>query len=761
MCRVCRARGLIRGARHGGGPNGLTVVHGPLPVVDHDDDGEDDILCSVATADDDAHATTFPPSPPRTVRVVVGAGVAGTCCAEELCRLRPEDAVILVTIGDVVKSVQHVEKVTRNIEVFDVVERPVSALGHENLTVYRAHAVAMDRLKKELYLEREDQEDSKIGKRDHEEEEAKQTLSGFKPRDVKTWTLRYDQLVVCSGAAPRGIFSSSQKQTTEENQTQTQTQTQTQNKTAAAVTVTVRDVESVCELRQRLRTARRALLVGNGGIAMELADALCRASGSASTGGSVSKISKHVSLNKEKDQLHTRELVWAAKHCTIGDAFFDRDASAFLQTLAERSGCMQDACATGASRLGSNERGGGGWKNEKHADGEGNGASLSAGTGKRVKRKRGTHETEGTVSRPNSPTAVLSRETAFGNAAGPDWVSRLGAGVRGKHGSGNSGCEKFGLKILNDVHLVDVEAWGGVEEGKERGDEGDAKEKEGKYGTETETETEKWPAVAVLSDGRRLGVDVIVAATGVDASVRVDWLPTEHFPRGKDGGIAVTETFQSIGDPCVFAAGDAASAETRTADTSTHWFQMRTWSQARSSGTYVARVMVGDADSEVRVARFPNHRRLCSHTRLTLSFIYRKAFGFNYELFTHTTIFFGKKCVLLGRYNGQKFGEEDAGDLKSYARSTFSDESDSPKDSGEVEPDVFRGGAAGSNQSKSTDTSTFVRVLLHKNKMVGAVLLGNTDLEETFENLILDQIDLARFGASLLDPEVDLEDYFD
>ena len=80
---------------------------------------------------------------------------------------------------------------------------------------------------------------------------------------------------------------------------------------------------------------------------------------------------------------------------------------------------------------------------------------------------------------------------------------------------------------------------------------------------------------------------------------------------------------------------------------------------------------------------------------------------------------------------------------------------------GEVEPDVFRGGAAGSNQSKSTDTSTFVRVLLHKNKMVGAVLLGNTDLEETFENLILDQIDLARFGASLLDPEVDLEDYFD
>jgi hypothetical protein len=36
-------------------------------------------------------------------RVVVGAGVAGTCCAEELCRLRPLDHVTLITAADVVK----------------------------------------------------------------------------------------------------------------------------------------------------------------------------------------------------------------------------------------------------------------------------------------------------------------------------------------------------------------------------------------------------------------------------------------------------------------------------------------------------------------------------------------------------------------------------------------------------------------------------------------------------------------------------------
>ena len=34
-------------------------------------------------------------------------------------------------------------------------------------------------------------------------------------------------------------------------------------------------------------------------------------------------------------------------------------------------------------------------------------------------------------------------------------------------------------------------------------------------------------------------------------------------------------------------------------------------------------------------------------------------------------------------------------------------------------------------------------------------------LQETFENLILNQLDLSRFGESLLDPNVDIEDYFD
>ena len=92
----------------------------------------------------------------------------------------------------------------------------------------------------------------------------------------------------------------------------------------------------------------------------------------------------------------------------------------------------------------------------------------------------------------------------------------------------------------------------------------------------------------------------------------------------------------------------------------------------------------------------------------------------------------------------------------------------------------------------------YIKAILQNGRMVGAILIGETDLEvrtvllhcasnysltpifmhlhvrpiykllskclsmqETFENLILNQMDLSRFGESLLDPDVDIEDYFD
>ncbi len=55
----------------------------------------------------------------------------------------------------------------------------------------------------------------------------------------------------------------------------------------------------------------------------------------------------------------------------------------------------------------------------------------------------------------------------------------------------------------------------------------------------------------------------------------------------------------------------------------------------------------------------------------------------------------------------------------------------------------------------------YIKVTLYQGKMQGALLIGDTDLEETFENLILNGLDLSHYGKDILDPDIDIEDYFD
>ena len=155
----------------------------------------------------------------------------------------------------------------------------------------------------------------------------------------------------------------------------------------------------------------------------------------------------------------------------------------------------------------------------------------------------------------------------------------------------------------------------------------------------------------------------------------------------------------------VFAAGDAASAHGWHQP---HWHQMRLWSQARLSGTFAARCMA-DASSE----EIENDA--------------------SFDLFAHTTRFFGQRVVLLGCYNGQGV-DSDANACVSYSRAT----------------PPGPGGAGGS----------FVRLLLVNGRLGGAVLIGEDacDLCETYEHLILDELDLSAYGPEVLDLD---EDYFD
>jgi hypothetical protein len=106
----------------------------------------------------------------------------------------------------------------------------------------------------------------------------------------------------------------------------------------------------------------------------------------------------------------------------------------------------------------------------------------------------------------------------------------------------------------------------------------------------------------------------------------------------------------------------------------------------------------------------------------------------------------GLKVVLLGRYNGQGLDHEPAADLVSYSRTTGDEDDEEEEEEGgggtKAPATALRGGGGccgGHRQRPAGDEGpTFVRVLLLRGRMVGAVLIGETDLEETFENLILD-----------------------
>lgn len=175
------------------------------------------------------------------------------------------------------------------------------------------------------------------------------------------------------------------------------------------------------------------------------------------------------------------------------------------------------------------------------------------------------------------------------------------------------------------------------------------------------------------------------------------FLHGNNFALADDGGLQINDQMMTS-VPDVYAAGDVCTA---CWDHSPLWQQMRLWTQARQMGWYAGRCMAAHVLSE----------------QIELDFCF--------ELFSHITRFFNYKVVLLGKFNGQGLGP----DHELLVRCTKGQE--------------------------------YVKVVLSGGRMVGAVLIGETDLEETFENLILNQMDLTPYGEDLLNPNIDIEDYFD
>nr|CAD2124084.1 unnamed protein product [Meloidogyne enterolobii] len=128
-----------------------------------------------------------------------------------------------------------------------------------------------------------------------------------------------------------------------------------------------------------------------------------------------------------------------------------------------------------------------------------------------------------------------------------------------------------------------------------------------------------------------------------------------------------------------------------------HWKHIRLWTQARQMGIYCARAILIDN-------LLPD---------------------IAFDIFSHVTEFFGYKVVLLGDFSAEK--------LEKPFEINY----------------------------RITENVEYIKVITKNHRIQGAVLIGETEMEEVMENLILDQIDISQIEDKLLDPNIDLEDYFD
>ncbi|KAL5466979.1 hypothetical protein EMCRGX_G031144 [Ephydatia muelleri] len=514
--------------------------------------------------------------------VIIGGGIAGVSCAEELSRLDASAEIILISASQLIKSVTNFKKVARTLEEFDVKETSVSQLSqaYPNIRVILLAVV-------------------ELSYQDH----TVRLLNGE--------VIHYCKLCICTGGVPKLIAKDNPR------------------------VIGIRDTESVQEFQRKLSDSRRIVVVGNGGIAVELVY-----------------------------EVTGCEVVWAIKHQSIGHAFFDAGAAAFFLSS------LEDRGHKGESQVGSIR--------------------------KQQKYVLDTSSAAGNASGSCEPKAV-SGVAAAGSALGPDWSSDLNMCGKqaGRHIHVEYKCEVEIILTPSEVEAKGLTTAPFPERVVSQSPRllGDVKRSR---------LDEDWPVYVQLTNSKVFGCDLIVSATGVmpNGAAFAKWCRDGEgeMKLAEDGGIVVDpEMRTSVAD--VYAAGDVCTPT--WSQQSPLWFQMRLWTQARQMGTYAARCMVAHSRGE----------------EISLDFCF--------ELFAHSTKFFGFKVILLGKYNGQGLGE-DCEVLLRYTKGL-----------------------------------EYVKVVVHGGKMVGAVLIGDTDLEETFENLILNQMDITRFGESLLDPDIDIEDYFD
>ncbi|CAH8627872.1 unnamed protein product [Dicrocoelium dendriticum] len=565
--------------------------------------------------------------------VIIGGGIAGVVCAETLCELiRPSRfggggsvdsdqrlRVALVSATATVKTTVNLRRISNMIEAFEVQETSGSAWSETWPDILQLIYDTVSRLDPEnrlVYLERRGSSNP----------------------------IHYGRLCLATGGLPRLIDRDN------------------------PFVVALRDTESLENFQKRLMGTRRLVLIGNGGIATEIAH-----------------------------EVRDCQIVWAVKHTSISAPFLDPSAAKFILQAREMAlkSVPTEACDSG------------------YAMGDGsNSVSI-----RRMRYVVAPDPPENTGTKTDLPEPRLllvpadanqpsdvpqTGPNSVGAALGPDWAH--GRLLRGQL---RDDAESQLLKVVYQVQVRRI-----LDHSVVKAENLHVVNPFPAISSNSSDEA-PWPVYVELTNNDVYGCDLVVSAVGVEASFQPNRsavaVTTDQFfgapfslaSPSDGGGVLVDDQMQSD-VPNVYAAGDCSYANWAWAP---HWFQMRLWSQARQMGFQAAKCMFGHSQGEPVVP-----------------------LDFSFELFTHVTYFFGFKVVLLGLYNGQGL------DLTS--------------------PECYL-------LIRVTPNQEYVKCVMRSGRMQGALLIGDTDLEETFENLIVNQIDLTHLEDSLLDPNIDLSDYFD
>ena len=577
-----------------------------------------------------------------------------------------------------------------------------AAFAPPNLSIIRGEALRVDLEAKELEVK------LLTGQGEGEEEGER----------AKTAKLNFDVLVAATGAVPKRLLPPSQNEDEPEDPR----------------IVYLRDAESVAAAALSLRAARRVVVAGNGGIALGLAHALGSSEVSSSSAASAAAAAAAEEAEssgplppppppRRATRRQRRKVLWAAKHGHVGDAFFDVDAAAFL------------AKAIGKKKKKKKKE-----KAEEEAAVSGKRGPLPTSL---VLPKGGAAPSSSSSSAPGSSAAAAAAAApAFGAAVGPGWVQAL-TGPIGNGEDGSGGGEE------EEEEEGEVEGEGGGGEGGEGGGEGEhgggidlhlnatvTSVKDNKEAKSSSSSS--FPLLVTLSDDSPpFECDAVVSAVGVRPDT--SWLPRELERSPADGGVLVDARMRSSFGPAVLACGDACTV--RATAHGAHWFQMRLWSQARATGAAAGRSAAGFTED----GEFVEDKDGAGETESETPPLPPHSL----ELFAHATSVAGLRVIFLGLYNGQGLEGEPEEDIVTFCRE---------EQGGESEEESGGGGGGGGGDG---DGGLFVRVLLLRGRLAGAVLIGETGLEGVFEDLILDGLDVSFLGPRLLDPDLDLEAIFD